>query len=60
MGLDLEVFKGDKKSPCVPRLRDVLNQWLLDDATWKKLEVILTNVNRKKRGLDPVGKDVCI
>ena len=39
-----------------------LNQWLQLDATWKTLEVALTNMNRAKLGLDPVddvyGKDM--
>ena len=34
-----------------------LDKWLKlnkDDATWRLLEVALTNVNRAKLGLDPV------
>ena len=41
-------------------LREVLNKWLKlngDDATWRALEVALTNVNRAKLGLDPVAID---
>ena len=38
-------------------LRETLDKWLklnTDGATWKTLEVALTNVNRAKLGLDPV------
>jgi len=44
--------------------RQTLEKWfkMNIDATWKTLEVALTNVNRAKLGLDPVddiyGKDV--
>ena len=46
------------------RLKETLQKWLCYDvhATWNKLEVTLTNINRAKLGLDPVdavyGKDV--
>ena len=46
-------------------LRNTLDKWLklnTDDATWKTLEIAITNVNRSKLGLNPVndvyGKDV--
>ena len=34
----------------------MIQRWLVTDCdpTWKALEVALTNVNRKKSGLDPV------
>ena len=35
--------------------RKTLTEWLnTDNATWKALEVALTNINRIKNGLDPV------
>ena len=46
-------------------LRYTLDKWLelnTDDATWKTLEIAITNVNRLKLGLNPVndvyGKDM--
>ena len=42
----------------VPCLTETLDKWLklnTDDVTWRALEVALTNVNRAKLGLDPVG-----
>ena len=61
----LRIIARNNQLQCVPCLRDTLNKWLelnTDDATWKTLEVALTNVNRAKLGLDPVddvyGKDV--
>ena len=67
--LDLECDVLDKIENSGGRsvncFRQTLNHWLLvkkDIATWKELEVALTNVNRAKLGLDPVdnvyGKDV--
>ena len=66
--MDLTILKitaKDNHLQCVACLRDTLDKWLklnTDDATWRTLEVALTNVNRAKLGLDPVndvhGKDV--
>ena len=70
LGLDLDVLKIVSKSrdnplQSVACLRETLDKWLklnTDDATWRTLEVALTNVNRAKLGLDPVddvyGKDM--
>ena len=60
LGLKLNVLRiitRNNHQQCVPCLRDTLDKWLelnTDDATWKTLEVALTNVNRAKLGLDPV------
>ena len=68
LGLDLDVLgiiKYDNPQQAVTCFQKTLHTWLklnTDDATWKTLEVALTNVNRAKLGLDPVddvyGKDV--
>jgi len=68
LGLDLDVLKiiaRDNLLQSVACLKETLDKWLkssTDDATWKTLEVALTNVNRAKLGFDPVdevyGKDV--
>ena len=68
LGLDLDVLKiiaRDNTLQTTACLRETLDKWLklnTNDATWKTLEVALTNVNRAKLGLDPVddvyGKDV--
>ena len=70
LGLKLNVLKTiktDNLQQSVDCLRETLDRWLTmntDDATWKTLEVVLTNVNRAKSGLDPVddvyGKDVLL
>ena len=61
----LRIIARDNPQQAVVCLRETLDEWLnfnTDDATWKTLEVALTNVNRVKLGLDPVddvyGKDV--
>ena len=69
LGLELDVLKitaRDNPLQSVACLRETLDKWLklnTDDATWRTLEVALTNVSRSKLGLDPVddlyGKDVC-
>ena len=66
--MDLDVLKiiaKDNPLQSVACLRETLDKWLklnTDDATWRTLEVALTNVNRAKLKLDPVdsvyGKDV--
>ena len=68
LGLDLAVLNIiaiDNPLKSVACLRNTLDKWLklnTDDATWKTLEIAITNVNRSKLGLDPVndvyGKDV--
>ena len=58
--LDLDMLKViAKNNPQQSNvcLREILDKWLklnTDGATWKTLEVALTNVNRAKLGLDPV------
>ena len=67
LGLDLDrldIIARDNPLENKASLRETLYQWLklnTDDATWKVLEIALTNVNRAKLELDPVdvhGKDV--
>ena len=70
LGLELDVLKiigKDNPLQSIACLRETLDKWLklnTDDATWKTLEVALTNVNRAKLGLDPVddvyGKDILL
>ena len=67
LGLELDVPIIDKDNPlqCETCFQRTLENWLKStvNATWKMLEVALTNVNRAKLGLDPVtdvyGKDMC-
>ena len=60
LGLELDVLdiiKEDNPQQSVACFRKTLDKWLklnTDDATWKTLEVALTNINRAKLGLDPV------
>ena len=60
LGLDLDVLKiiaRDNPLQSVDCLRETLDKWLkvnTDDATWRSLEVALTNVNRANLKLDPV------
>ena len=61
----LKVIKRDHPQQSEMCFQETLDKWLqlnTDDATWRTLEVALTNVNRAKLGLDPVddvnGKDV--
>ena len=63
LGLELNVLdtiendhsqRSEKSVTCFLK---TLDRWLglnNDDATWKALEVALTNVNRAKLGLNPV------
>ena len=67
LGLMLDVLnlvKKDHPQESVTCFQQTLDKWLnlnTDDATWKTLEVALTNVNRTKLGLDPVyGKEVLL
>ena len=67
LGLELSVLEAiekDNPEKHVSCFRKTLDKWLqlnTNDATWRTLEVALTNVNRAKLGLDPVddvyGKD---
>ena len=67
LGLDyhaLQIIEKDNRQ-CVTCLRETLQKWLdlnPDCATWKALELALTNVNRTNNQLNPVddlcGKDV--
>ena len=65
MDLDvLKIISRNNPQQSIACLRDTLYKWIklnTDDATWRTLEVALTNVNRAKLGLDPVddvyGKD---
>jgi len=61
----LDIIDSDHHQQCEISFRKTLDKWLkssTDDATWKTLEVALTNANRAKLGLDPVddvyGKEV--
>ena len=61
----LRIIAKDNPLQCVACFRKTLDKWLqlnTDDATWRTLEVALTNVNRTKLRLPPVddvyGKDV--
>ena len=59
LGLEIEglsIIKKNNPSDCESCFQDMINNWLklTVGATWKALEVALTNVNRLKLGLDPV------
>ena len=59
LGLELDVLniiETNDQQQAVNCLQIMLNKWLKSthNATWKKLEVALTNVNRQHLGLDPV------
>ena len=60
MGLELDVLdiiENDHPLRGATCFQKTLIKWLelnTDDATWKTLEVALTNVNRAKLGLNPV------
>ena len=57
LGLELDVNITEKDNPqqSVTCFQKTLGKWLkTDGATWKELELALTNVNRAKLGLDPV------
>ena len=61
LGLKLDVLKiiaNDNPLKSVACLRNTLDKWLqldTDNATWKTLEIAITNVNRSKLGLNPVN-----
>ena len=67
LGLEFCVLKtiaNDNPLDGAACLSETLNKWLNlnTDATWKAVEIALTNVNRINHGLDPVddvyGKNV--
>jgi len=63
LGLQLDTLKIIKKNnpqQAEDCFEEVLDKWikLNPNATWKTLEVALTNVRRQQLGLDPVD-DLC-
>ena len=52
----LKIIAKDNNHDCVHCFQSILDQWLnsTPNATWKMLEVAITNVRRAKLGLDPV------
>ena len=52
----LEIFSKNHQKECVLCFRSTLNEWLnlKPNATWRMLEVAITNVRRASNGLDPV------
>jgi len=68
LGLELKllnVIEKDHPYQSVTCLQEVLDKWLMQSATatWKSLELALTNVTRVDLGLDPCddiyGNDLC-
>ena len=56
---ELNIIGKDHPQQHVKCFQVTLDNWLnTDDATWKTLEIALTNFNRIHLGLDPVN-DVC-
>ena len=60
LGLEISVLnniKQDNPRQGITCFQRTLDKWLAlnkEDATWKTLEIALTNVNRANSGLDPV------
>jgi len=59
LGLELsviDVIEKDHRDQSVHCFQKTLDNWLklTPNATWKTLEVALTNVRRQQLGLDPV------
>jgi len=59
LGLKLDILKIVKQNNPLrveDCLKDVLDRWLklTHNATWRALEIALTNVRRQQLGLDPV------
>ena len=58
LNLEHSVLKNIQKNnqEVEDRFGDVLDKWLKSNtkATWRVLEIALTNVNRQQLGLDPV------
>ena len=52
----IKAIKNNHQHDCKACLQAVIEKWLMlnSNATWKTLEVALTNVNRLNLGLDPV------
>ena len=52
----LEIISKDNHHECVPCFQSTLDKWLTStpDATWRMLEIAITNVMRGRLGLDPV------
>ena len=53
----LDIIKENNPKNIVTCFQKTLDKWLKlnsENATWKKLEVALTNVSRTNLGLDPV------
>jgi len=57
----LKIIKRNNPQQAEDCCEEVLDKWLklTPNATWKTLEVALTNVSRLQLGLDPVD-DLCI
>ena len=54
---ELDIIKNDHPLNSITSFQKMLDSWLKlnsDGATWRTLEVAITNVNRAKLGLDPV------
>ena len=51
----LKIISKDNRDECVPCFQNTLNEWLTltPNATWRMLEVAITNVMRAHNGLDP-------
>ena len=60
LGLQFErlaIIEKNHSSDCITCFQATINSWLKlagDKATWKALEIALTNVNRQQLNLDPV------
>ena len=53
----LDIIKKDNPQDSISCFQKTLNKWLKlnnQSATWKMLEVALTNVDRTNLGLDPI------
>ena len=52
----LEIFSKNNQKECISCFRSTLNEWLnlKPNATWRMLEVAITNARRASNGLDPV------
>ena len=52
----LKAIAKDNPQDTVNCFEEVLDKWLnlTPSATWKELEIVLTNANRMQLGLDPV------
>ena len=53
----LNIIEKDYPSQAITCFQSMIDNWIkstTDNATWKALEIALTNVNRQKLDLDPV------